>query len=47
MCFLQSSVATDGKDGQRLKLDKGGQTFSSFIVTPTRIPKNAVIVSAS
>ena len=37
MCFLQSSVATDGKDGQGLKLDKG----------PTRIAKTAVIVSAS
>ena len=35
-CFL-SFVATDGKDGQRLKLEKGGQTlFTGFAVNSTK-----------
>ena len=36
-----------GKDGQGLKLDKGGQTFSSLIIMPTKLTKNTVIVFIS
>ena len=34
-----SSVATDGVDGQSLKLEKIGPTFSSFNVMPQKVTK--------
>ena len=37
-CFL-SFVATAGKDGNELKLDKVGPTFSSFMLSQQNIKK--------
>ena len=39
-------MATDGKDGQGLKLKKVGPTFSSFNAMPAEFTKGIVIVSA-
>ena len=37
--FLKSSVATDGKDGNGLKLEKIGPIFSSFDAVYSKITK--------
>ena len=37
-CFLPS-IATDGKDGLGLKLEKVGPTFSSFNPVAAKLPK--------
>ena len=37
--FFFSSVATNGKDGNGLKLDKLGQPFSSFYAMPAKFTK--------
>ena len=37
-CFL-SSIATDGKDGLGLKLEKVGPTFSSFNAVAAKLTK--------
>ena len=44
-CFL-SSVATDGKDGNGLKLEKIGPIFSSFDAMFSKITKKIIIVSS-
>jgi len=44
-CFL-SSVATDGKDGNGLKLEKIGLIFSSFHTMSSTITKNIIVVSS-
>ena len=44
-CFL-SSVATDGKDGNGLKLEKIGPIFSSFDVMFSNVTKKIIIVSS-
>ena len=45
-CFL-SSVATDGKDGHGLKLEKVRPTFSSFNVMPAKIIKKIMLCALS
>ena len=44
-CFLPS-VATDGKDGNGLKLEKIGPLFSSFDAMPSNITKIIIMVSS-
>ena len=41
-CFL-SLVATDGKDGNELKLEKVGLTFSSLKLSQQKIPKKRIM----
>ena len=41
-CFL-SFVATDGKDGNGLKLENVGPTFSSFYATSTKNTKKLIM----
>ena len=40
-------MATDGKNGHGLKLEKAGPTFSSLHALPAKITKNNVVVDAS
>ena len=40
-------MATDGKNGHGLKLEKAGPTFSSLHDLPAKITKNNVVVDAS
>jgi len=40
------SVATDGKDGNGLKLEKLGQFFSSFDALFLKITKKIIVVSS-
>ena len=40
-------MATDGKDGHELKLEKAGPTFSGLHTLPAKITKNNVVVDAS
>ena len=42
-CFL-SSVATSGKDGHGLKIEKVRPTFPSFNIVPSKINKNIIMV---
>ena len=44
-CFL-SSVATDGKDGNGLQLEKIGPIFSSFEAMFSKITKTIIMVSS-
>ena len=44
-CFL-ASVATDGKDGNGLKLETIGLIFSSFDSLSSKIPQNIIMVSS-
>jgi len=44
-CFL-SSVATDGKDGNGLKLEKIGPIFSSFDAVFSNITQKIIMVSS-
>ena len=44
--YFMSSVATDGVDGQSLKLEKIGPTFSSFNVMPQKNNKFLTIFSS-
>ena len=44
-CFLWS-VATDGKDGNGLKLKKFGPIFSSFDALSSKITKKFIMVSS-
>ena len=37
--YFMSSVSTDGMDGQSVKLEKIGPTFSSFNVMPQKVTK--------
>ena len=41
------SLATDGKDGHELKLEKVGPTFTSFNAMPAETRKNIIMVSTS
>ena len=41
ICFLLS-VATDGKDGNGLKLEKIGPSFSRFMLRLYKSPKNII-----
>ena len=45
-CFL-SSVATDGKDGNGLKLEKIGPIFSSFDAMLSKITKKNIMASSA
>ena len=45
-CFL-TSVATDGKDGRELKLEKVGPTFSSLNALPAKVTNKSVVIDAS
>ena len=38
--YFLSLVATDDKDGNRLKPEKVGPTFSSFMLSQQKIPKS-------
>ena len=40
-------MATDGKNGHGLKLEKAGPTFSRLHALPAKITKNNVVVDAS
>ena len=40
------AVATNGKDGNELKLEKIESTFSSFNATPAKITKEIIMVCA-
>ena len=44
-CFL-SFVATDGTDGEGLKLEKIGPIFSSFNTVSSKIPPKNIMVSS-
>ena len=46
VCFL-SSVAKDGKDGQGLKLENNGPTFSSFNAMPTKATERLLLIILS
>ena len=40
-------MATDGKDGRGLKLEKVGPTYSSLNALPAKITNKSVVVDAS
>ena len=46
MKLFLSSVATDGKDGNGLKLEKIGPIFSSFHTMSSKITNNIIMVSS-
>ena len=46
MCFL-SSVANDGKDGEGLKLENNGPTFSRFNAMPAKNTEKLLLIILS